>query len=82
MFQKLKDKAAEKLIEKQMADMPPEQRDMILGMMKENPELFKNMEKDMKELVKSGKSQMAAAMEIQRKYQSEMAKLQKMMIKK
>ncbi len=79
MFNKLKDMAVQKMLEKQLGKLPPAQRDMIISAVKENPEFFKKITEEIKALEKQGRNQMAASMEVMRKYQGE---LQKMLLKK
>jgi len=61
-----------KLLERQMKDLPPEQRDMVIKAVQENPELFEKIAKEIQEKTKQGKNQTAASMEVMRKYQSEL----------
>lgn len=75
MFQKLKDKATEKMLEKQLGKLPPQQRDMVMKAVSENPDFFKKMADEIKALEKSGKNQMAASMEVMRKYQGDLQKI-------
>ncbi len=72
MFGKLKQFALKKVLEKQMKDAPPEQREMIMAMLEKDPELFEKIAKEMQdELKKNGNNQMAAATKILPKYQRE-----------
>lgn len=61
-----------KLLERQMKNVPPEQRDMVIKAVQENPELFEKIAKEIQEKTKQGKNQTAASMEVMRKYQSEL----------
>lgn len=73
MFGNLKNFAMKKLLEKQLKDAPPEQREMITALMEKNPKLFEQIAKEMQEeLKKNGNNQMAAAMKVMPKYQKEM----------
>lgn len=73
MFGKLKQYALKKVLEKQMKDAPPEQREMIMGMLEKNPELFEKIAKEMQdELKRNGNNQMAAATKVLPKYQTEL----------
>lgn len=61
-----------KLLEKQLKDAPPEQREMITALMEKNPEVFGKIAKEMQaELKSNGNNQMAAAMKVLPKYQKE-----------
>jgi primosomal protein N' len=68
----IKDFMTRKLLERQMKDLPPEQRDMVIKAVQENPELFEKIAKEIQEKTKQGKNQTAASMEVMRKYQSEL----------
>lgn len=55
--------------------VPEAQIEMFVGMIKKNPELFKNIAKEVEEKVKGGMSQMEAGMEVMKKYEEELKKL-------
>jgi DNA-binding transcriptional MerR regulator len=55
--------------------VPEEQIDMVLSMMEKDPELFKKIAEEVQEKIKSGQDQMAASMEVMRKYQDQIKKL-------
>ena len=74
----IKDFFVKKLIESKLKDVPEEQREQIIKLITENPELFEKIGKEIQQKTKEGKSEMAASMEVMRKYQSE---IQKVMIK-
>lgn len=80
----LKGSAIEKLMEKELAKLPPEQREMVLNMVKNNPELFQKIAKEVEELKKKGTPEIYATMTVMKKYQGEMQKLvaQKIVVKK
>ncbi len=72
MFGNLKNFAIKKLLDKQLKDAPPEQREMIMALLEKNPQLFEKIAKEMQEeLKKNGNNQMAAAMKVLPKYQTE-----------
>ena len=72
MFGKIKNFAAKKLLERQLKDAPPDQREMLMGMMEKNPELFEKIAKEMQaELKNNENNQMAASMKVLPKYQKE-----------
>lgn len=55
-----------------MKDAPPEQKEMILGMIEKDPQLFEKIAKEMQEeLKRNGNNQMAAAMKVLPKYQQQ-----------
>ena len=75
MFGKIKQYATKKLLEKQMKDVPPEQQQMIMEMVQNNPKLFEKIAKEMQtEMKANGNNQMAAAMKVLPKYQAEIQK--------
>lgn len=72
MFGKIKNFAMKKMLQTQMKDASPEQQQMLLEMMENNPELFEKIAKEMQtELKANGNNQMAAAMKVLPKYQKE-----------
>jgi predicted RNA-binding protein len=68
---KMKGKAVQKMFEKQMKDVPENQKKALMGMMEKNPEFAKEIEEE----TKKGTSQMAAGMKVMRKYQGKMQQL-------
>ena len=60
-----------KLLERQLKNAPAEQRELIMTLVEKNPELFKKISDEMQAEIKSGKTQMAAAMKVMPKYQKE-----------
>ena len=74
MFQKLKTKAAVKLMKHQMnkQGVTGPQQQMLLDLLENNPELFEKMAKEIESLKKQGKGDMAAAMQVFKKYQTEL----------
>jgi len=72
----LKDKAVEKMLEKQLAQVPPAQREMLMNAIKKNPEFFERIAKKIKEEEKrNGGNQMAASMKVMRENQGELMKV-------
>jgi hypothetical protein len=62
-----------KAAERQLKDVPKEQRDMIMKILDNNPDLFLKMSKEMEHKIKKeGKDQMLAMMEVSKKYQKEL----------
>jgi uncharacterized protein YneF (UPF0154 family) len=72
MFGKAKQFVMKKMLERQLKDAPPEQREMIMTMMEKDPKLFEKIAKEMQAEMKGGKDQMAAAMKVLPKYQSQL----------
>lgn len=57
-----------------MKDAPEDQKQMIMEMLEKDPKLFEKIAKEMQEeLKKNGNNQMAAAMKVLPKYQTEIA---------
>lgn len=75
MFGKVKNFMMKKLLEKQLKNAPPDQREMIMTMMEKDPALFEKIAKEMQDEMKSGKDQMAAAMKVMPKYQAQIRAL-------
>ena len=67
MFDKAKGFVAKKMMERQLKDAPKEQREMMMTVMENDPELLEKIAKEIK-------SEMAAAMKIMPKYQAELQK--------
>lgn len=55
--------------------VPEAQIDMFIKMMEKNPGLFKNIAVEVQEKVKGGMSEMAAGVEVMKKYEEELKKL-------
>jgi hypothetical protein len=72
MFQGAKNFVMKKLIQQQLKNAPPEQQELIMTLMEKNPELFEKIALEMQTEIKSGKTQMAAAMKVMPKYQAEL----------
>lgn len=73
MFGKIKNFAVKKMLQSQLKEAPPEQREMIMGLMEKNPALFEQMAKEIQEEMKNnGNNQTAAAMKVLPKYQKEL----------
>ncbi|MEI6528442.1 MAG: hypothetical protein WCO10_02085 [bacterium] len=66
-----------KMLKSQMKGVPEAQQDMILSAVEKNPQLFENIAKEVQELMKSGKDQMSATMEVMRKHQAELQDVMK-----
>ncbi len=59
-----------------MKDVPEEQREMIMNLVKKNPDLFKKIGEEVDRRVKKGgEPQMKATMEVMKKYRAELAEL-------
>ena len=71
----LKNKALEKVMESQLAKLPPEQREVVMAMISENPELFEKIGKEIEDAKKAGTPEIYATMTIMKKYQSQLQNL-------
>jgi head-tail adaptor len=72
MFGKLKNMAMKKMLQSQMKNVPEDQQQMIMEMLENNPELFQKVALEMQaEMKANGNNQMAAAMKVLPKYQTE-----------
>lgn len=73
MFGKVKNFAMKKVMQSQMKNMPEDQKAMVEGLMDSNPQLLEKIAKEMQaEMKANGNNQMAAAMKVLPKYQSEL----------
>lgn len=64
-----------KLLASKMKDVPKEQQEMVFAMLEKNPDLFKKIAEESQELIKQGKSQMDAVMQVMKKYESDLKAL-------
>jgi len=64
-----------KMMKSQLKNMPKDQADMISTMVEQNPELFMKIAKETQALVKGGKDQMVATMEVSKKYEKELRQM-------
>lgn len=72
MFGKIKDYAVRKILDKQLKDVPEDQREMIMTLVEKDPKLFEKIAKELQaEMKTNGDNQMAAAMKVLPKYQQE-----------
>lgn len=75
MFGKIKNYAVKKMIQSQLKNVPAGQQQMIMELVEKDPKLFEKIAKEMQaELKMNGNNQMAAAMKVLPKYQSELQK--------
>ena len=71
----VKDFLMKKMLEKQLKDLPADQRDKMIAVISENPEFFQKIAEEIKAEQKNGKDQMAATMTVMRKHQGELQKI-------
>lgn len=75
IFSKIKNAAIAKLLEKQLAQLPPEYRDMILKAVEKNPTVFKKIADEVEEAKKKGMNEQYATMQVMQKHKDEMQKI-------
>lgn len=72
MFGKIKNYAIKKVLEKQLKNVPDDQKEMIMAMVEKDPQLFEKVAKELQEEMKrNGNNQMQAATKVLPKYQKE-----------
>ncbi len=72
MFGKMKNFAIKKVLDAQMKNVPPDQKQMIMELLEKDPALFEKIAKEIQaELKANGNNQMAAAGKVLPKYQKE-----------
>jgi CHASE3 domain sensor protein len=67
--------AMKKMMKSQMKDLPKAKREKMEQAIDDNPDLFQDMSKEIKEKMDNGQNQMSAMMEVSKKYRSELQKL-------
>lgn len=60
------------MVERQLKNIPEEQREKIMKLITEKPELFQKIAIEAQELIKKGKGQQEAMMEVAMKYKDEL----------
>ncbi len=75
MFQGAKNFMMKKLLEKQLKNVPQDQKELIMTLVEKDPKLFEKIALEMQTEMKSGKDQMAAAMKVMPKYQAQIQAL-------
>jgi len=58
-----------------LKNVPEGQREMLLGMLEKNPEIFKKIGEEIERRKKGGEPEMKATMEVMKKYREELAGL-------
>ena len=61
-----------KMLKSQLKGVPPEMQDKLIDAIEKNPELFKKISDETQQKIKSGMGQQDAAMEVMKKYQSDL----------
>ena len=76
IYMGIKDFLIKKQLEKQLKNLPENQKQVIMKMVDENPDFFKKINNEINENVKNGQDKMLASVSVMKKYQ---AQIQKMM---
>ncbi|MBL4644409.1 MAG: hypothetical protein JKX80_00915 [Candidatus Pacebacteria bacterium] len=63
------------MMKAQLKNLPKDQAEMIGAMIEKNPDLFMKIAKEAQQLVKGGKDQAVAMMEVSKKYRKELEQL-------
>ena len=63
------------MMERQLKDMPENQRNQMIELVTKNPELFMKIGQEIQEKMKEGKDQMMATMDVLKAHQEEIKKL-------
>lgn len=58
-----------------LKDVPAEQREMMAALIEKDPQLFKRIGEEIERRKKGGESEMKAAMDVMKKYRTELAAL-------
>ncbi len=75
IFKKVKDKIVGIALEKQLKNLDPQQRDMIMTVMQKNPKLFETMAEEIEAKKKAGMAEIYASMQVMREHQKELAQV-------
>ncbi len=71
----IKDFFMRKILASKLKNVPEAQRNQMLDMIQKNPELFQQIGREVQEKMSHGMDQMAASMEVMRKYEGELRKI-------
>lgn len=63
------------MLKRQLKGVPPAQQEQIITLVEQNPDFFNSIAQEVDALVKQGRDQQAAVMEVMRKRQGELQKL-------
>lgn len=61
-----------KMLASQLRGVPQAEQDKLISMIEKNPAVFQKIAEEVKEKVKNGKDQMAATMEVAKKYEDQL----------
>ncbi len=71
----IKDFLLRKMIKSKLKDVPEAEQEKLITMVEKNPELFQKIAMEAQEKMKGGKDQMAAMMEVMKKYEDDLKKI-------
>lgn len=71
----LKEFLFKQMLKRQLAQLPAGEQERVMKLVEEHPELFKKIGEALQKKLAEGKDQMAAAMEIAKEFQTELAAL-------
>lgn len=71
----IKDFLLRKLIKSKLKGVPEAEQEKLIAMVEKNPELFQKIATEAQEKIKGGQDQMAAMMEVMKKYEADLKKL-------
>ncbi len=71
----VKDFLFKKYADWKLKDLPEDQRNMMTTMISKNPDLFKKIGEEIERRKKGGESETKAALEVMKKYRTELASL-------
>ena len=64
-----------KAMQHKLKNAPTEQKEIIMKLIEEHPELFEKIEKEVKERKAAGQDEMLASVTVMKKYQAEIQKI-------
>jgi hypothetical protein len=73
---------AKKMMEMKTKDLPPEQRDLIMTLMNDHPELMEKIAKEIKEKKKQGVDEQTASMQVMFRYKDDFQRIMMSKMKK
>ena len=71
----IKDFLLRKLIKSKLKGVPEAEQEKLIAMVEKNPELFQKIATEAQEKIKGGQDQMAAMMDVMKKYEADLKKL-------
>ncbi len=71
----IKDFLIKKMVKAKMKNLPQDQQDMIIALVSENPEFFKQIQAEIETKKKQGQNEQMAMMQVMREHQAEIQKL-------